>query len=408
MVPLPNNEMSPPRRLWGLVSGAAGRLPTVLTLALLAGVAIVCARYDWKLPKFSELRDDAADDSPATVVKVVLDSSDPKLPPVRRIEFPSPAAVNKAGIKVGPVQVRPMATYITATGMLDYEPSGYARLTARLRDHRARGKGDRRQSPKRRSPSTHRSDRGRAGQGRSPPRPRPGRARRQVFQTMQTTKVSGSVPERSLREAETALREARIRAFNDHQRLLNLGLTFRLEELTKLPEDQMVRYLRLLGLPESIRKQYDPDTSTANFLPLTAPFDGLVVQRNAAPGEVVQGTQPKTLFVIGNVRSLHADVDVNPEDAVHLAVGQVVTFRPDGKDMAPVTGKLVHMSPEVDEKTRRVTAHAEVDNTDGRLRPNTFGTGQILIPQIPARLLSPTELCSRTAKTSSSSSGRPP
>src|SRR5262249_23315316 len=124
----------------------------------------------------------------------------------------------------------------------------------------------------------------------------------------------GAVPDRSLRDADTALREARIRLFNDQQALLNLGLPVHLPDLDKLPDEQVVRRLRLLGLPEAVVRAHDPETLTANLLPLTAPFDGTVVERNTATGEVVQLTTPKTLFVVADVRVLHIDLDVAPED----------------------------------------------------------------------------------------------
>ena len=58
--------------------------------------------------------------------------------------------------------------------------------------------------------------------------------------------------------------------------------------------------MRLLGLSESLRKQLDPETLTANLLPVTAPFDGQVVQRNAALGEVMQLTQPKPMYIVAD------------------------------------------------------------------------------------------------------------
>ena len=63
-----------------------------------------------------------------------------------------------------------------------------------------------------------------------------------------------------------------------------------------------------------------------------------------------------------------------------VRVGQSVLFRPnDGGPEA--AGRVSHLSPEVNDKTRRVQVHAEVPNEDRRLRPNTFGTGRILVAE---------------------------
>src|SRR5437588_340184 len=60
-----------------------------------------------------------------------------------------------------------------------------------------------------------------------------------TLESLQQRYREGAIPERSLREAQSSLREARIRLVNDQQALLNLGLTVRLEELEKLPEDRL-------------------------------------------------------------------------------------------------------------------------------------------------------------------------
>ncbi|HJT77373.1 MAG TPA: efflux RND transporter periplasmic adaptor subunit, partial [Gemmataceae bacterium] len=201
---------------------------------------------------------------------------------------------------------------------------------------------------------------------------------------------AGAVPDRSLQAAEAALREARIRLFNAQQALLNLGLPVRLRDVEDLPEDRLARHLRFLGLPDAVVKDLDPETSTANLLPLTAPFDGVVVQRDAAPGEIVEGNRPRTLFIVADVRRLHVDLGVHPEDMAGVRVGQPVTFRADG-GTAEAVARVSHISPEVDEKTRRVVVHAEVDNADGRLRPNAFGTGRIRVREVPRAVVVPRE-----------------
>jgi cobalt-zinc-cadmium efflux system membrane fusion protein len=202
--------------------------------------------------------------------------------------------------------------------------------------------------------------------------------------------AKGAIPERSLREAQTALREARIRLVNDQQALLNLGVPVRLQDLEKLPEDQLVRRLRLLGLPEAVARELDAETLTANLLPLTAPFDGQVVERNVATGEVVQTTRAQPLFIVADVRRLHIDLDVNPEDMAGVRVGQPVTFRlNDGGPEA--VARVSHISPEVNATTRRVQVHAEVPNEDRRLRPNSFGTGQIVVAERRGILVVPRE-----------------
>ncbi|HZT80988.1 MAG TPA: efflux RND transporter periplasmic adaptor subunit, partial [Gemmataceae bacterium] len=208
--------------------------------------------------------------------------------------------------------------------------------------------------------------------------------RKQVLQRLQTARTS--MPERSILEEQTALRDARVRLLSDQQKLLNLGLPLRLKDIEDLPDDQAGRQLRLLGLPENVRRRVDAETLTANLLPLTAPFDGTIVTHpHAAPGQIVGGPQDREpLFVLAEVKELHIDLEVRVEDVALLRVGQEVSFTPANEGGTPATGKLAHISPEVNEKTRNVQVHAEVANPDGRLRPHTFGTAKVLVRQAPA------------------------
>ena len=50
---------------------------------------------------------------------------------------------------------------------------------------------------------------------------------------------------------------------------------------------------------------------------------------------------------------------------------------------------LAHLVPEVDESTRKIWAHAESDNPDGRLKPNAFGRGRVIVAEVPAATVVP-------------------
>src|SRR5207253_8477080 len=111
---------------------------------------------------------------------------------------------------------------------------------------------------------------------------------------------SAAVSQRAVRDADTALREARIRLFNDQQALLNLGLRFLLKDVEKMAENDLARYMRLLGVPEQVRKEFDPETLTANLLPVASPSGAFVMQRLAALVALRYMTQPKAIDVVAS------------------------------------------------------------------------------------------------------------
>jgi cobalt-zinc-cadmium efflux system membrane fusion protein len=366
----------------------AGQVPTVLTLAVLGALAYWGATNDWKVPRFfarpSPEPEEHAEDSVRVITERSSTQSGTDSFPfaAKLVQFPDAEAVEKAGIQTVPVGTRTLAKYVEAHGTIDYEPSLYARLTARATGtiwRLQKEAGD----PVRKGEILAIIDSAEVGKVKADllSSLTQLRVRTALLQQLESAGNSGAVSQRALRDADSSLREARIRLFNDQQALLNFGLPLRLKDIENLPEDQLVRHLRLLGLPEDLRKQLDPETLTANLLPLVAPFDGQVVQRFAALGELQQMNQPKPVYTVADIRRLHFEVDVNPQDVGLLQIGQLVTFRREGENTDAASGRLSHISPEIDEKTRRVRVHAEFENADGRLRPNTFGSARIRISE---------------------------
>jgi cobalt-zinc-cadmium efflux system membrane fusion protein len=360
--------------------------PTVLTLVLLAGLGVWGYWNDWKIPQLASTggkEGGEKNEAGEAAIKVYPDPTASPSTPMTRLDFPDADAVNKVGIKYGPVKVADLTRYVTANSTLDYEPSRYAQLTSRAA-------GAVWQVDKEIGDKLHKGDvlalieAAEVGQAKANflQSLTQLKARTLVRQRLEAAGKMGSVSERSLLDAETAVREARIRLFNDQQALLNLGLPVRVADVEPLAEEEAVRHLRLLGLPPELTKS-GKEVLTANLLPLKAPFDGQVVQRNVAVGEVVQPTQTKSLFVVADLTRLHIELYVKPEDMTDVRVGQAATFRPDSGAGPVAVGRVSHIGPEVEEKTRRVHVHAEIDNPEGKLRPNTFGLGHVVLGERP-------------------------
>ncbi len=83
---------------------------------------------------------------------------------------------------------------------------------------------------------------------------------------------------------------------------------------------------------------------------LTAPFDGIVLQRFAEEGEAV-GPE-RDLLKFGDVRTLWIEGDVDEEDATRVALGQRVLIRVAGDESALVEGRVHELFPDSDQATR--------------------------------------------------------
>jgi multidrug efflux pump subunit AcrA (membrane-fusion protein) len=119
---------------------------------------------------------------------------------------------------------------------------------------------------------------------------------------------------------------------------------------------------------------------TSNLLPLYAPFDGIVVGREAVVGEVIEAAKP--IFEVADVSTMLLVLNVSKEDAARVAIGQRVKFRPDGSS-EEYASTITWISTEVNEETRTLQVRAEVQNdaeplaAARGLRANTYGAGRI-------------------------------
>lgn len=198
--------------------------------------------------------------------------------------------------------------------------------------------------------------------------------------------ASESISERYRRETEAAYRQARVARYNAQQKLINLGLPVRVEEVQNLPDDARAAHIRFLGLPPEFLERHNPETTTANLIPLRASFNGVVIAREITPGEVVMPDQPQ--LTIADCRTMWIQLDIHKEDTSRIRIGQPVEFTADGLP-ASLRTELSWISTEVDLKTRTVRAIAEVENpiltagsgTRGKrlLEANLFGTGRVRV-----------------------------
>jgi cobalt-zinc-cadmium efflux system membrane fusion protein len=161
----------------------------------------------------------------------------------------------------------------------------------------------------------------------------------------------GAGIEREALEAETRLAEARIAVSKAQQRLRNLGLS----------KEQI----------EAVQK----DADTSSLLPIAASFDGIVVERTAVIGEVVEPGKP--LLSIADTNVMWAMVDLSEADLAIARPGQAAAVTVDGLPGRSFPGRLTWISTQVDPKTRTLKARIELDNGDGMLRANMFGRAKI-------------------------------
>jgi cobalt-zinc-cadmium efflux system membrane fusion protein len=104
-----------------------------------------------------------------------------------------------------------------------------------------------------------------------------------------------------------------------------------------------------------------------------APIGGKVLEVSVAPGEYRNDTNAP-LMTIAELTRVWVSGDV-PEPAIRLIrLGDAVTITLVAFPGETFTGRVTRIGDVVDPQTRTVKVHSELANTDGRLRPDMFGT----------------------------------
>ncbi|HKA05711.1 MAG TPA: efflux RND transporter periplasmic adaptor subunit, partial [Gemmataceae bacterium] len=195
------------------------------------------------------------------------------------------------------------------------------------------------------------------------------------------------VPAPTIVSADAAVREARIKLISARQALINLGLSVQADDFKGLSDEQIADRVHFLGLPPDLAKGLDPQSTSNNLLPVRAAIGGTVASRDVVAGEVVDPA--KMLFEVVDNSVVWLTVGVRNEDVSKVRIGQTnVRFEPDGY-AGEVEGTVAWISSEADHKTRTVKVRVNLPNGDGKLRPNTFGHGHVILREEPSAILVP-------------------
>lgn len=108
---------------------------------------------------------------------------------------------------------------------------------------------------------------------------------------------------------------------------------------------------------------------------LRAPSDGMVRERRAAVGEYLAAGAPVATLV--RVHPLRLVLPVPEREAAGVRLGQAVRVTVEG-DAAVHAGRIVRLSPSIQEQSRSLTVEAEVPNERAAIRPGAFARAEIV------------------------------
>lgn len=126
---------------------------------------------------------------------------------------------------------------------------------------------------------------------------------------------------------------------------------------------------------------------------ITAPIDGVVLQRNADPGQIVAAalSAPVLFTIAENLSKMELHVDIDEADIGVVEVGDTARFTVDAYDgeSFPARIALIRYAAQTVEGVVSYKAILEIDNADRRLRPGMTATADITVAELDDALLVP-------------------
>jgi membrane fusion protein, copper/silver efflux system len=147
----------------------------------------------------------------------------------------------------------------------------------------------------------------------------------------------------------------------------------------RLGDDTLVasarRRLTLWDIPPDQIDSLEARGTVSRTLTLRAPRAGEIVEKNVIAGQAVQaGTN---LFLIADRSEVWVDVAIFEQDAAAVRVGAPATVSVDAIPGGTFRGRVTFIYPQLDEKTRTLTARVQVANPAGTLRPGMYATAEL-------------------------------
>lgn len=115
------------------------------------------------------------------------------------------------------------------------------------------------------------------------------------------------------------------------------------------------------------------------FYEIRSPIKGTVIARDITFGEYVEERTP--IYAIADLNKVWVEVGIYQKDFPNVKVGQLAEITLPDADQNAI-GKIIYVSPIIDDDTITAKAVVELDNSSGNWKPGSFVTAKIEIQGI--------------------------
>lgn len=142
--------------------------------------------------------------------------------------------------------------------------------------------------------------------------------------------------------------------------------------------DAARRKLLLLGIPAGEIEHLEHTRQANTHMTVRAQFGGAVMEKLVLPGAYIMPGDK--LYNLTDLSSVWLYADVFEKDMAAIQLGQNVAVATTAWPGESFSGQVSFINPVLDDATRTVKVRVEMNNPDGRLKPNMFATATVRIP----------------------------
>ncbi len=128
--------------------------------------------------------------------------------------------------------------------------------------------------------------------------------------------------------------------------------------------------LQLLGLARAQIDKIERSGAPVTYITIYSPMGGTVILKHANEGMYVNTGTP--IYTLADLSRLWVKLDVYESDLSWIRYGQEVEFSTEAYPGQVFKGKISFCDPVLNAKTRTVKVRVNVDNPDGKLKPEMF------------------------------------
>ena len=125
---------------------------------------------------------------------------------------------------------------------------------------------------------------------------------------------------------------------------------------------------------------YHAAQQTASYLKIMAPFDGIITERQLAPGDFVGPGERSVIPILKmkNEKKLRLHIAIPEKYVAEIIEGNEVTFTVKSFPATSFKGKITRLSKNLDVKNRSEIIEILIDNAAGKLMPGMYATVRLL------------------------------